>query len=111
MEETNEIETNKIETIRLCNICGVSSDVNKFKMVNNKICARKCLKCTSKQNNIRLRTKEDGNYFTKYYKNNKDSNNEKESTKIKKLEILNIRMEKLKIKMDNLEQLKNKPTI
>lgn len=109
--ETNKLETNEIETIRLCNICGIGADVNKFKMVNNKVCARKCLKCTSKQNNIRLRAKEDGNYFTKYYKEHKESNDEKEAIKNKKINKLKIRMDKLNLKIEQLQQPKIKPII
>lgn len=111
MEEINKVEANEIETIRLCNICGIGSDVNKFKMKNNKVCAKKCLKCTSKQNNIKLRAKEDGNYFTKYYKDHKDSYNERESTKLKKMDKLKLRMEKLNMKIEQLQLPIIKPTI
>jgi len=55
---------------RLCKICGVSSDINKFRIKNDKICTKTCLKCTSKKNNERLRNKDSGNYYSEYYKTN-----------------------------------------
>ena len=59
-----------MENIRLCKVCGVGSDINKFKMKNNKIYAKQCLKCISKKNNERMRSKESGNYYSEYYKKN-----------------------------------------
>jgi hypothetical protein len=55
---------------RLCKICGVSSDINKFRIRNDKICSNMCLKCISKKNNEKLRNKESGNYYIEYYKKN-----------------------------------------
>lgn len=59
-----------MDNIRICKICGIGSDVNKFKMKNNKIYAKQCLKCISKKNNEKMRNKESGNYYSEYYKKN-----------------------------------------
>jgi mevalonate kinase len=101
--------------IRICNVCGVSSDINKFKIWNNKICAKKCLKCTSKKNNQVLKDKQ---YYTKYYKEHINEFTErtskqyapiKEANRLKKLEKLaKIEKEKLeklaKIEKEKLDQ-------
>ena len=90
--------------IRICNVCGVSSDINKFKIWNNKICAKKCLKCTSKKNNQVLKDKQ---YYTKYYKEHINEFTErtskqyapiKEANRLKKLEKL------AKIEKEKLDQ-------
>jgi hypothetical protein len=90
--------------IRLCKICGIGSDINKFKMKNDKICAKKCLKCTSSKNNERLK---ENNYYTKYYIEHKETfiqrearKNEiiKEANRLKKIEKL------AKIEKEKLDQ-------
>lgn len=59
-----------MENIRLCKVCGVGSNINKFQIKNNKITTKTCLKCISKKNNEKLRSKESGNYYSDYYKKN-----------------------------------------
>lgn len=62
-----------INECRLCRVCGVSSDVNKFVMKKGKIYGKRCVKCVSKQNNEKLKNKESGNYYSEYYKKNKET--------------------------------------
>lgn len=58
---------------KICRICGISSDINKFVIKENgKIYGKRCLKCISKINNERLKNKEDGNYYADYYIKNKE---------------------------------------
>jgi hypothetical protein len=58
---------------RLCRVCGVGSDVNKFVIKNGKVYGKRCLKCVSRQNNEKLKNKLTGNYYTEYYIKNKES--------------------------------------
>ena len=48
--------------IKLCKVCGNSSEFHKFNGL-------KCIKCKSKLNNERLNEKQ---YYVKYYEDNKD---------------------------------------
>jgi hypothetical protein len=48
--------------IKLCKVCGNSSEFHKFNGL-------KCIKCKSKLNNERLNEKQ---YYRSYYDNNKD---------------------------------------
>ena len=41
---------------RLCRVCGVGSDVNKFVIKNGKVYGKRCLKCVSRQNNDKLKS-------------------------------------------------------
>ena len=48
--------------IKICKVCGNSSEFHKFNGL-------KCIKCKSKLNNERLNEKQ---YYINYYENNKD---------------------------------------
>ena len=61
-----------INECRICRVCGISSDVNKFVMKKGKIYGKRCVKCVSKQNNEKLKNKESGNYYSEYYIKNKE---------------------------------------
>ena len=50
MESKTEIISSK-----LCPLCN---EVNKFKMVNGRMSGRRCIKCTSKANNQKLKEKD-----------------------------------------------------
>ena len=67
--------------IKLCKVCGNSSEFHKFNGL-------KCIKCKSKLNNERLNEKQ---YYRSYYDNNKD--------------ILITRS--IKYYIDNVKQLRN----
>lgn len=56
METKTEIISSKL--------CGLCNEVNKFKMVNGRMSGRKCIKCTSRINNEKLKAK---NYYKQYY--------------------------------------------
>jgi len=59
--------------VRICRICGIGSDVNRFSYSSSgKIQGRRCLKCCSKINNEKLKNKEGGNYYAEYYIKNKE---------------------------------------
>ena len=64
---------NIINEPRLCRVCGIGSDVNKFVIKNGKVYGKRCLKCVSRQNNEKLKNKLTGNYYTEYYIKNKES--------------------------------------
>lgn len=61
-----------INECRLCRVCGVSSNINKFITKNGKVYGKRCLKCVSRQNNEKLKNKASGNYYTDYYIKNKE---------------------------------------
>ena len=56
MESKSEIVSSK-----LCTLCN---EVNKFKMVNGRMSGKRCIKCCSKANNLKLKER---NYYKNYY--------------------------------------------
>ena len=45
-------------------LCGHCNEVNRFKIVNGRLSGRKCIKCCSKANNLKLKER---NYYKNYY--------------------------------------------
>jgi hypothetical protein len=96
---------------KICRICGISSDINKFVIKENgKIYGKRCLKCISKINNERLKNKEDGNYYADYYKKNKLKFAIRDRERYLKKKAL-IELEKLKIsetsETENADDIEN----
>lgn len=67
--ELNIIENKQNEPLNFNKLCPLCNKVNKFKVINHKtkglsISGKKCIACTSKKNNERLKAR---NYYKTYY--------------------------------------------
>ena len=79
MESKSEIVSSK-----LCPLCN---EVNKFKMVNGRMSGKRCIKCCSKANNLKLKEKE---YYKKYYIQNAEKMKENDKKRYQRNKELNL---------------------
>lgn len=83
--EFNSTE-NKIEPLQHHKLCGLCNKIQKFKVIQHKskgeiLSGRKCVACTSKKNNERLKSK---GYYKTYYQAHAEELKQKDKERYKK---------------------------
>ena len=83
--ESNLTET-KTETLQYHKLCGLCNKIQKFKVIQHKtkgeiLSGRKCIACTSKKNNERLKSK---GYYKTYYQQHAEEMKAKDKLRYQK---------------------------
>ena len=97
-----EIKSPEIVSTKLCPLCN---EVNKFKMVNGRTSGKKCIKCISKANNLKLKEK---NYYKTYYIANAEKmkeNDKRRYARTKELNLVRFTFENRTLLDENGEEL------